>query len=244
MSSHLRRTAQEHGSRRTQANGVNGHGPTSHVSNAAATRAYHNSHAYAVSQQPLFTSWNLPDYLAHLEPMLPTEVPRPLEVRRFEGAANGTDPTTTERGVKVKWPSKRMSVVDMNKRVRALLEWVGREQAIAAERNRRREAVEAALKEHHGVRVAASEPREQPTSRDVDGSPNGHDVGTAADVPEEAPHPDAKELSNLALDGLGPESGQSTMKQMEELMLDLINFQERFGPGAKLKERERRTAAS
>ena len=237
MSSHSRRAAQEHGTRRTQANGVNGHGPTTHTSSAAATRAYHNSHAYAVSQQPLFTSWNLPDYLAHLEPMLPTETPKPLEVRRFEGAANGADPTTTERGVKVKWPSKRMSVVDMNKRVRSLLEWVGREQANAAERNRRREAVELALRERHGARVVPPEPRGQPSGKGVSGSPAADaGAGTApSDAPEEALSPEVKDLQSLALDGLGPESGLSTMKQMEELMLELINFQERFGPGAKLK---------
>jgi hypothetical protein len=243
MSSHLRRAAQEHGTRRTQANGVNGHGPTSHSSSAAATRAYHNSHAYAVSQQPLFTSWNLPDYLAHLEPMLPTETPRPLEVRRFEGATNGTDPTTTERGVKVKWPSKRMSVVDMNKRVRSLLEWVGREQAVAAERNRRKEAVETALKERAGSRTVNSELGEQPAGKD-NNSPTALDNSAAVDVPEDAPSSEARDPSGLASDGLGPEFGLSTMKQMEELMLELINFQERFGPGAKLKERERRTAAS
>jgi len=34
--------------------------------------------------------------------------------------------------------------------------------------------------------------------------------------------------------------GKSTMKMMEELMEELIGFQERFGPGA--KSRERRTA--
>lgn len=32
----------------------------------------------------------------------------------------------------------------------------------------------------------------------------------------------------------------STMKMMEELMEELIRFQERFGPGAKVKERDRR----
>ncbi len=99
---------------------------------AEVSRAYRNSHAYAVSQQPLFTSWGLPDYLAHLEEMLPTDTPQPLEVRSGPGAtgagAGGRESVerTVERGVKVKWPSKRMSVVDMNKRVRALVEWVGR----------------------------------------------------------------------------------------------------------------------
>ncbi|KAG8213972.1 hypothetical protein J3R82DRAFT_10721 [Butyriboletus roseoflavus] len=117
-------------------------------SSAESSRAYRNSHAYAISQQPLFTSWNLPDYLAHLEHMLPTDIPRPLEVRSLAIGTGGRESLerTMERGVKVKWPSKRMSVGDMNKRVRALVEWVGREQAGALDRGRRREALERALK--------------------------------------------------------------------------------------------------
>ena len=241
MSSHLRRSAQDHPSRRQQPNGANGHPPNSHQSTAAATRAYHNSHAYAVSQQPLFTSWNLPDYLSHLEHMLPTETPRPLEVRGFAANANGADPAdrTTERGVKVKWPSKRMSVVDMNKRVRALVEWVGREQAHADERNRRREAVEQALKEGRAAEPTdALAQRQQPPDSDTP-----HDADPAAPA-DDALAPDAQAPSALALDGLGPQSGMSTMKQMEELMQELISFQERFGPGAKMKERERRTTTT
>ncbi|GJE92725.1 hypothetical protein PsYK624_088810 [Phanerochaete sordida] len=259
--------AAEHGTRRALANGLNGHAQPVHQSNAAASRAYHNSHAYAVSQQPLFTSWNLPDYLAHLEPMLPTDVPRPLEVRGFPSANNAhahphshapdaADRTTTERGVKVKWPGKRMSVVDMNKRVRALVEWVGREQANAAERSRRREAVETALKEAAQGRprheaLGSVEPIERKdsnaTSPDAEASPLPH-APAPLDAPSDAAFAsagvDGRATVSVVLDGLGPGSGLETMKQMEELMEELINFQERFGPGAKVKERERRTAAA
>ena len=247
MASHLRRTAQDHTSRRQQPNGVNGHAPSSHSTTAAAARAYHNSHAYAVSQQPLFTSWNLPDYLNHLEPMLPTDVPRPLEVRGFGVQANGADAgdRTTERGVKVKWPSKRMSVVDMNKRVRALVEWVGREQANAAERNRRREAVEQALKDAQLASAEALDLGEQHRAgKDSDDAPPPAESGANADSSCDALLSGEKASSALALNGLGPQSAQGTMKQMEELMEELISFQERFGPGAKMKERERRTVAS
>lgn len=245
MASHLRRTAQDHATRRQQPNGVNGHAPNSHPSSAAAARAYHNSHAYAVSQQPLFTSWNLPDYLNHLEAMLPTDIPRPLEVRGFGAHANGTDTgdRTTERGVKVKWPSKRMSVVDMNKRVRALVEWVGREQANAAERNRRREAVELALKDAQAASAVGLESNEQAGKESGD-TPPAAESGANADSPHDVLASEIKPLSSLTLENLGSHSAQSTMKQMEELMEELINFQERFGPGAKMKERERRTAIS
>lgn len=181
-----------HDSRRVQGNNNANSAQTS-----ADSRAYRNSHAYAVSQQPLWTSWHLPDYLSHLEEILPTNVPMPLEV--VSGAllagSGGRESVerTVERGVKVKWPSKRTSVADMNKRVRALVEWVGREQAGALDRARRREALENALKENPSSSINAE--TQQPTS----------------------------------------------MKDMEELMEELISFQERFGPGAR---RERRAAAA
>lgn len=210
----------EHATRRTNTAAPSVH--PSAVAAAESSRAYRNSHAYAVSQQPMFTSWGLPDYLAHLEEILPTDTPQPLEVLST-GAPNtsraGSLERTMERGVKVKWPSKRMSVGDMNKRVRALVEWVGREQASASERSKRKEALEAALREE--------------IVKDL----------TRPDGVEGAPPDD----SAMALDPPGPDKTAAkydatqaslAMKMMEELMEELIQFQERFGPGAK---RERRS---
>ncbi|KAI0775841.1 hypothetical protein BD413DRAFT_531981 [Trametes elegans] len=219
--------ASEHTTRRGQGN----NGGTS-AGNSAASRAYHNSHAYVVSQQPLFTSWNLPDYLAHLEPMLPTDVPRPLEVRGsvLDSSSRESQERTTERGVKVKWPSKRMSVGDMNKRVRSLVEWVGREQAAAMERMRRKEALEKALHESRAHESAALDAGAEGIDLDAAASENTAPRERAAPPPETA-------ITHVAVGG-GTED--STMKMMEELMEELIRFQERFGPGAKAKERDRR----
>ncbi|GBE80614.1 predicted protein [Sparassis crispa] len=217
---------QDHGGRRAQTNATNA------ASSASASRAYHHSHAYAVSQQPLFTSWNLPDYLAHLEPMLPTNVPRPLEVRGSGVDATGRESLerTTERGVKVRWPSKRMSVGDMNKRVRALVEWVGREQANSLERTRRRDAVGRALREAQDMQMDFREPP-------------GDGAGTTAVTTASVVESPLQENPNIFEGETAPgqEAGLVTMKMMEELMEELISFQERFGPGAKTKERERRT---
>ena len=237
----------EHGSRRGQANGVNGHGPNSagHGTASASTRAYHNSHVYAMSQQPLFTSWNLPDYLSHLEPMLPSNIPRPLELRGFIIGANGHEVSdrTTERGVKVKWPSKRMSMGDMNKRVRALVEWVGREQASATERCRRKEAIEKTMKETQPPRqegeVDSVEVRDDAAMVVDEGA---HTESPSQESPTQITN--GKPASTVAPEGLGSDYGISTMKMMEGLMEELINFQERFGPGAKVNERERRIVSS
>ncbi|KAJ3919430.1 hypothetical protein F5877DRAFT_90032 [Lentinula edodes] len=205
-----------HDSRRTQGNNSNTNTQTS-----VDSRAYRNSHAYVVSQQPLYTSWNLPDYLSHLEEMLPTDVPKPIEV---VAGATGRESIerTTERGVKVKWPSKRTSVADMNKRVRALVEWVGREQASASDRARRHEALEIALKKNaanafrgNGASGAGSFDRSVLTVSSLDRNAEGG--SNRPGIP-----------------------GTSSMKDMEALMEELIGFQEKFGPGAR---RERRIAS-
>lgn len=243
-------SAHEHGTRRNPTNGVNGH--TAGSSTAEASRAYRNSHAYAVSQQPLFTSWNLPDYLAHLEEMLPTDTPRPLEVRAGTtsngGAIRGESiERTMERGVRVKWPSKRMSVGDMNKRVRALVEWVGREQASALDRGRRREALEKAFREEV-AKTTEHVIGDEHNSRASAGADDGNvamildrEAVSESPVQEKNVHQETRSLS--AQYEANSLSSSSTMKLMEELMEELIGFQERFGPGAKSRERERRLAA-
>lgn len=233
----------DHGTRRNQSGTGTGQQGTS----AADARAYRNSHAYAVSQQTLFTSWNLPDYLSHLEQMLPTDVPQPLEVRA--GAPSGSSSTrgesaerTMERGVKVKWPAKRMSVGDMNKRVRALVEWVGREQASALDRGRRREALEKSLREQPDATPA------EPTGSSEDvAAPTDADAAMLVDDNPLAPEPQNLPTKTTIESNLMSESAlemsSQTMKMMEELMEELIGFQERFGPGAKTRDRERRLAA-
>lgn len=125
-----------------------------------------------------------------------------------------------------------MSVGDMNKRVRALVEWVGREQASASERYRRREALEAALGDATCLGALSLGGTVEMV---VDGVPPSQRL----DLP--APPPMAEEKSGIA-GGRNTCADKSTMKIMEELMEELIGFQERFGPGAKSKER--RTALS
>ncbi|KAK7057150.1 putative histone deacetylase complex subunit cti6 [Favolaschia claudopus] len=215
--------AHDHSTRRNPTQPPNGHPSAA----AESSRAYRNSHAYAVSQQPMYTSWGLPDYLAHLEAILPSEVPQPLEVLSVGASTSraGSLERTQERGVKVKWPSKRMSVGDMNKRVRALVEWVVREQASASERSKRKEALEAALREEL-TKAAPSAPQ---VTEGVDGPP-AEDTAMALDEPNQRP-PD------LVIPKFDPTQADLAMKMLEELMEELLRFQERFGAGSK---RERR----
>ncbi|KAH9961561.1 hypothetical protein BC827DRAFT_1202858 [Russula dissimulans] len=184
---------------------INGSVGTTSAPPNSFSRTYSSSHQ---QQQPLLTSWGLPDYLSHLEPTLPSKTPQPLQLR---GSGE-------ERGVRVRWPGKRMSVGDMNKRVCALLEWVGREQASASERYRRRETLQAALGD----------------ATTTVGIPSIGDTGemTVGGVPSSQRPPAPSTIEGT--------TEKSTMKMMEELMQELIGFRERFGPSA--KSRERRTA--
>ncbi|KAJ7647288.1 hypothetical protein FB45DRAFT_892967 [Roridomyces roridus] len=213
----------EHATRRNNTAAPNGHASTSTAQDSS--RAYRNSHAYAVSQQPMFTSWNLPDYLAHLEEILPTEIPQPLEVLSGPPQASssraGSLERSIERGVKVKWPSKRMSVGDMNKRVRALVEWVGREQASASERGKRKEALENMLREEEAKDALAAAAA---AAAAVSVTTDGQDA-----MPVDLPIADRKPV----LQKYDTSQASAAMKMMEELMEELIRFQERFGPGSK-----------
>lgn len=157
--------------------------------------------------------------------MLPTDIPRPLEIR---SSKDSTD-ISTERGVKVKWPSKRTSVGDMNKRVRALLEWVGKEQASALERGRRKEAL---------MKILNTTQAKQKLQL----SPENDAMVTQDQPPTESPI-GGESTPSLSLSFELDSSPPQTMKMMEELMTELISFQERFGPGAKSKERERRVVS-
>ena len=121
-----------------------------------------------------------------------------------------------------------MSVGDMNKRVRALVEWVGREQASASERYRRREALKAALVDATSLGALSLGDAGDAA---IDGVPLSH---------RPRPPPPPSMTDEKVTEGDIANLGKSTMKMMEELMEELIGFQERFGPGA--KSRERRTA--
>lgn len=158
--------------------------------------------------------------------MLPTDIPRPLEIRASKDFAD----ISTERGVKVRWPSKRTSIGDMNKRVRALVEWVGREQASALERGRRKEALTKVLNNTTQAKQSLQ-------------SASDNDAMVTQDQPLTESPVGEKPTPSLSLSLELDSSPPPTMKMMEELMTELINFQERFGPGAKNKERERRVVS-
>ncbi|TIA83875.1 hypothetical protein E3P92_01815 [Wallemia ichthyophaga] len=78
--------------------------------------------------------WNLPDHLQHLSHLLPTEQPEMLALRIPHGSSTSSMDTVKELPTRVKFPSKRMTIGEMKRRVRSVLEYVGRVQIEAAEK--------------------------------------------------------------------------------------------------------------
>lgn len=115
----------------------------------------------------------------------------------------------------------------MNKRVRTLVEWVGREQANSLERGRRREKLDASLREagHADVVLSGEFGMGDVVGRVADGSTqmaldDGQQLATSP-IQERLPSAPKRVSSGS--------EGESTMRMMEELMSELISFQERFG---------------
>ncbi|EJD52500.1 hypothetical protein AURDEDRAFT_111172 [Auricularia subglabra TFB-10046 SS5] len=165
------------------------------------------------SPAPQSASWALPDYLQHLAHILPGDTPAPLDVRE------GGEGVEQERSVRVKWPGKRMTIGDMNKRVRNIVEYVAREQAAAEQRRRRVDALVEARAANRAAGVTAASlaraEKDQPTVLDED----------AMDVQEDG----AQDDGGIWDAPVGPEERSPTTERlMSDLMTELLAFQEKF----------------
>ncbi|KAJ1304421.1 hypothetical protein OPQ81_005569 [Rhizoctonia solani] len=188
---------------------------------AAAAAAAAAAAERAPSPSPLPTSWSLPDHLSHLADLLPTPLPRGVPVRTSAGAD-----LSIEKNAKIRWPGKRTTIGDMRKRVRGMLEWVGRAQAEAIDRAKRVEELERARRENERLEneVVADEPG----------------AGSASGSSAISSLPPTGSIAPVKLPDVQPVSAVSTLQLLESLTRDLLGFQERFSDGGRLSERERR----
>ncbi|KAG8761067.1 hypothetical protein FRC14_007848 [Serendipita sp. 396] len=185
------------------------------------------------SPPPFLTTWHLPDHLAHLQSHLPSEIPEPITIR------NGPkSETIQERGVKVKWPTKRMTVGDMNKRVRNMLEYVTREQALHIERQTRVAALEDAISSGRYQPITP-----EPTDlMDVDALPLIQDedvklnISIAGEDPMNLKQTSLATLVNRSSLIHTPDNPtiawmkMSTEEMLADLVSGLIAFQDRYRP--------------
>lgn len=146
--------------------------------------------------------------------------------------------------MKVKWPGKRMSTVDMLKRVRQLMEWVGREQASHNEREKRRIKIEEAVADEAAAQLNADtngELEPDGAKMDVDGAEvetkvtllKASSLLASLEVPATNTElasitATTTETSTTLINGHNHRPDKTTAQLMEELMSELIGFQEKY----------------
>ncbi|ORY89694.1 hypothetical protein BCR35DRAFT_156736 [Leucosporidium creatinivorum] len=144
--------------------------------------------------------WGMPDHLKHLSHLLPTPTPTPLVVpapTTYSMSAQGVE-QLYEQPTKVRFPNKRMTMPEMKKRARNVLEYLGRVEVEMSERAERR----ALLKK-------AGEMQERERRREA-----GEDVG---DEP----------MDESGGEGEKREESE-TVKAMDALTRELHEFQRKF----------------
>jgi hypothetical protein len=159
-------------------------------------------------------SWALPDHLSTFTHLLPEHPPAALELRTprpFNAKQLAKDPATIvkfetqlEPPHKVRYPTKRMTVGEMKKRVRSVLEYVGRIQVEETKRNERAKLLGIEIFEHFKEEV----------------------VG----VPEAAIEAALASAVTQPVSTAIPAASRS-IQLMDELTRDLIKFQELFELG-------------
>ncbi|KAF8756862.1 Chitin synthase [Rhizoctonia solani] len=140
-----------------------------------------------------------------------------------------------EKNAKIRWPGKRTTIGDMRKRVRGMLEWVGRAQAEAIDRAKRVEELERARRENERL-MRETEPEPEVVVHDE--SANGPASGSGSSAISSLPPTGS--LAPVKLPDVQSVPAVSTLQLLESLTRDLLGFQERFSDGGRLSERERR----
>ncbi|SCV69978.1 BQ2448_1372 [Microbotryum intermedium] len=91
------------------------------------------------------SGWGIPEHLKHLSHLLPTSNPQPIYVpckRPFNSYSSTTPPTAAEAPTKIRFPNKRITMPEMRKRARNVLEYLTRVQIEMSDREKRIEHVE------------------------------------------------------------------------------------------------------
>ncbi|KAK4054354.1 Histone deacetylase complex subunit [Microbotryomycetes sp. JL221] len=122
--------------------------------------------------------WGMPDHLKHLIHLLPSPQPRPLIVAAPIGSSlssNGQDQMLYSTPTRVKFPHKRMTLPEMKKRARHMLDYLSKVQLDMSEKDKRNEvlrqsaeAVLAVQKEEADAERAALAAQDQEVEQDGD----------------------------------------------------------------------------
>ncbi|BGP08930.1 putative histone deacetylase complex subunit cti6 [Rhodotorula toruloides] len=187
--------------------------------------------------------WGLPEHLRHLAPLLPSQSPQLLEV---PSVVDPTAPPTLEPPTKVRFPGKRVTMPEMRKRARTVLEFVTKVQVEMSERDKRWEVLRDAnerikeAREKERSEKAGSSSGGASTSGSAGGSRGSSAIGTPRGVGGTTPVPSSSTAVDFTLAALPPLPGASSaplltsaaspasLAMMDRLSKEVIRFQERF----------------
>ncbi|BGP40927.1 Histone deacetylase complex subunit [Rhodotorula kratochvilovae] len=165
--------------------------------------------------------WGMPEHLKHLAYLLPSQSPQPLVVT---SAVDPSLPSVAEPSTKVRFPGKRVTMPEMRKRARTVLDFVTKVQLEMSERERRWDVlrdVNARIREareRDQVRRAAEGTSSSSGAGSGEGSAVGgsrassvvgHPRGVGGTTPVPLASTSAAALPDLALGALPPLPGAS-----------------------------------
>jgi len=112
------------------------HAVAAATSSAPAPDFIGRAAAAPTSSNPSLTTfgWGMPEHLKHLAHLLPSQSPQPLVVT---SAVDPSVPPVAEPSTKVRFPGKRVTMPEMRKRARTVLDFVQKVQVEMVERQRR-----------------------------------------------------------------------------------------------------------
>ncbi|GAA5910932.1 hypothetical protein JCM5296_000551 [Sporobolomyces johnsonii] len=182
---------------------------------------------WTLSEPTFNLGWSMPEHLKHLAYLLPTATPEPISVPSLPSHHPSAHPYSDyehlphhlEPPTKVRFPAKRVTMPEMKKRARNVLEYLSRVQLEMSERERRHEALGRAVSGSSGREGAGS------SASSSSGGGRGGGGGGAAGIDLGALPP----LPGMGgADGQEDEGGSASMRMMDALSKEVIMFQQRF----------------
>lgn len=166
--------------------------------------------------------WGMPDHLRHLAHLLPSPSPSPLSVPSI---ADPSEPPSIEPPTKVRFPGKRVTMPEMRKRARAVLEFVTRVQLEMSERDRRWNLLRDVNVQVKAARERDAQVKAQRAAGSGSGSGSGSGLGTGSHTAE-SNRSRASSVATLPLrvGGTTPVPGGSTVADPSQVDLPAQNL--------------------
>ncbi|KAI5477551.1 hypothetical protein MNV49_006139 [Pseudohyphozyma bogoriensis] len=183
--------------------------------------------------------WGLPDHLKHLAHLLPSPAPLPIAVpvssKSSESSSSSTNSvagpshgavssptleTHLEAPTRVRFPNKRMTMPEMKKRARNVMDYLARIQIEMSDRERRQEYLSAA--------VAANNANKNATSSSSSSGVNSGTPTPGSTSGNATPSAGIDALAEGLKQAASVTSSVESMAMMDSLTKDIILFQQKY----------------